>query len=158
VPNASEAEAWRVRCQLFSPLRRWLYFPHLRAPSCHRQSHIVVARIEFRIIPKMFHVKHFGPIEAQNLTSSQTTPPFRDCKLARFFGAIGLWVAGLPRKTGSLSKRKSEVRLPRNAKDQAKEAAQRLSARMASTIFIVSTLTPVTGLKRPSTTGGLRIV
>jgi hypothetical protein len=36
------------------------------------QSHKPGRHFEIRIIPKMFHVKHFCPVEAQNLTRAST--------------------------------------------------------------------------------------
>jgi hypothetical protein len=39
-------------------------------------------------LTKMFHVKHFCPIEAKNLTSLKTVARLRSCKIDRYFGAI----------------------------------------------------------------------
>jgi hypothetical protein len=39
-------------------------------------------------LTKMFHVKHFCPIGAKNLTSLKTAARLRSCKIDRFFGAI----------------------------------------------------------------------
>lgn len=38
----------------------------------------------------MFHVEHFGPIGAKNLTRSKTVASLSICKIDRFFGAIGI--------------------------------------------------------------------
>jgi len=52
----------------------------LRGPA---QSHKLPRLKRIRIIPKMFHVKHFRPIGAQNLTSGMT---------AAFLGVVGSFV------------------------------------------------------------------
>jgi hypothetical protein len=53
---------------------------------------------QFRMILEMFHVKHFGPVGAENLTSRIQPLPLCSGKIEQFFGAIGI---GLPRRIDS---------------------------------------------------------
>jgi hypothetical protein len=44
------------------------------------------------MILEMFHVKHFCPVAAQNLTSAKTAPCRDYCNIARSFCAIQIWL------------------------------------------------------------------
>jgi hypothetical protein len=45
--------------------------------------------LSFRIIPKMFHVKHFCPKAAQNLTRRHSRGCLASCKIAPEIGLLG---------------------------------------------------------------------
>jgi hypothetical protein len=52
------------------------------------QSHKPRQHGQIRIIPKMFHVKHFCPVAEQNLTRAKTTAHLQGCTIDQFFSAI----------------------------------------------------------------------
>jgi hypothetical protein len=55
---------------------------------CGRARFSQFVRILFRIIPEMFHVKHFGKVTAQDLTRPQTKARLARSKTGELFGAI----------------------------------------------------------------------
>jgi hypothetical protein len=63
-------------------------------------SHIFILQFQafavFRTLLEIFHVKHFCPIAAQNLTSRETASPLRFGKTGKKFGAIEIERRQLP--------------------------------------------------------------
>jgi hypothetical protein len=60
----------------------------------------------FRMIPKMFHVKHFCPVDGQNLTTPKTSACLASCRIAKFYGSIGI---GRRRYLEELSRRRKNL-------------------------------------------------
>jgi hypothetical protein len=96
---------WKINCfQDSISLKLALTGGAFRFRLDWKQTHMPKLIWATRNLTKMFHVKHFCPVEAKILTNPKTAAYRCACKIDQYFGAIGIgrqqarrWVSLLPK-------------------------------------------------------------